>query len=1772
MIHSRAKPFNRLINNRKGYAGIISAIFLVLVILFLFFNVYTFYNNRNTAYQDTVGQVAQMAADRSTELATLSIVKPAAFPGNNIVYISCSIEDNGPIPSQIVRLWVKDLTNSAVGNSASSIVLQPGSITKYFNSVNIPNVSSSDQFTFWFLTARGNTIAASPSTTQMVNKGPSNSNGLDGEASTYSSISSLTLSLTTTKANDLVYVAAIFDDSDKATTPRSTPSLTWSQRALSTGTGNAGGDAVLETWYAIMPSSGTISITDSLSSPQDVFDYNWAVVALAVSGVNTRSPFDGPPQTSVKSSRGTGTTANVLTTTTNANDFVIGAVEVDNQNPTVTPGAGFTQVLPVQSAFDNTSPEDQGRSVWTEYCNPTRPLTSLSVNCAFDGNYAWAIVADAVKLSSSAITLSAVSGPTGDTIGVSGSGFAANSLLSATFSGSPISLSGSAATDVSGNIPPGTTFIIPAGSTAGDKTVTIVDGASNSAFATFTVMTSSITLSPASGPVGTLVTVTGSNFISYSNIPINFDGSPIATDPSYVTTNAAGGFKATFNVSSDTAGEKTVLTTDWVNFANINFAIIPSISVIPIRGLNNTSVTLSGEGFAAKSNIMVQFAGATVSTSPQNVATDSTGSFSGAKFIAQSSTGHKIVNVTDSSGNSGSTTFNLVALDHFAISVPSSETAGSGFDGVTVTAYDADNNVINDYTGQIYFTSSDSKAALPFTLTNVYVFTTADNGTHVFSGFTLYTARSQTLTATDGNISNTSSAITVSPSSASILVVSGFPNPVLSGSAGNITVVAKDQYNNTATGYRGVMHFTSSDAAAVLPSNYTFQLSDNGVHTFSNGVTLNTIGVQSITATDTPSSSISGSQTNITVNPPWGALTVSDSPNAIDRGQTSSLTSNAVTTGTSPYSYQWLQKAPNAGSYSSISGATSSSYSFVTSGSTTIGPWSFELQVTDSNGGCINSSALVVNVNSAPTVSVSPASWTMDIGQSETLTATAGGGSGTYTDYQWFVNGSARSIGTSSTFNFVASSFGSYLITVAVTDSLGGTSSLSSPATVNVNASPTVGIAPLGPLTMDVGQVQTFTATVSGGSGSPSYQWYLDGSAVGTNSPNYSYSAAGTSHSVACKVTDSAPTPIASPVSNIVTIMVSASPTVSIAPAGSFTMDAGQTLQYTAASVGGSGTIHYQWYVGSATVGTDSSSYTYTASGASASITCKVTDSASTPVTSLASNVVSVTVNSALVAPAASASKSTVDQGQTASLTSIAVSTGTSPYSYQWFSEAPSAVSYLSISGAISSTYSFVTSSSTATGTWSFELKVTDSAGAPAVVTSAAVSIVVNSGPSVSITPSSWTIDVGQSETLTANPTGGSGTYSSYVWYVDSTLQSGQTTSTFSYSPSSAGSPSITVTVSDSLGGFSSQSAAPSVTVNSAPTVSVSPSSLAMDVGQSETFTASASGGSGSLSYQWYLDGSAVSGQTGISYSFTTSSAGSPTIYCKVTDSASTPFTVQSNTPLVTVAALPTVSVAAVGPFTLDVGQVQTFTATVSGGSGAIHYQWYLSGSVVSGATASTHSFSGSVGSYSVTCMVTDSASMPVTSPASNAVTITVAASPTVSIAPVGPLTMDAGQVQIFTATASGGTGTLSYQWYLAGSAVSGANSASYSYTAAGTSHSITCKVTDSASTPVTSASNAVSVTVNSALVAPTASASPVTVNLGQTVHLTSTAVSTGSGGYTYKWMISSGGAYSAISGATTAAFDYVTTATGSFTFKLVVTDLTNAQVTSAATASVTVK
>ena len=154
---------------------------------------------------------------------------------------------------------------------------------------------------------------------------------------------------------------------------------------------------------------------------------------------------------------------------------------------------------------------------------------------------------------------------------------------------------------------------------------------------------------------------------------------------------------------------------------------------------------------------------------------------------------------------------------------------------------------------------------------------------------------------------------------------------------------------------------------------------------------------------------------------------------------------------------------------------------------------------------------------------------------------------------------------------------------------------------------------------------------------------------------------------------------------------------------------------------------------------------------------------------------------------------------------------------------------------------------------------------------------------------------------------------------------------------------------------------------------SISPTSAKIKIGENVTFTSSVSGGSLPYSYQWYLDGSAVSGATSPAWTFAPTSLqpiGNYTVYMIVTDSLL--YTAQSNSAIVSVAPALTVQISPLSASAL-VGQPITFTATVSGGYPPYSYQWYLDDNPVSGASSSSWTFvPTTAGIYYVCLKVTD--------------------------------------------------------------------------------------------------------------------------------------------------------------------------------------------------------
>ncbi|MFL6244606.1 MAG: hypothetical protein ACJ74H_01175 [Thermoanaerobaculia bacterium] len=83
-----------------------------------------------------------------------------------------------------------------------------------------------------------------------------------------------------------------------------------------------------------------------------------------------------------------------------------------------------------------------------------------------------------------------------------------------------------------------------------------------------------------------------------------------------------------------------------------------------------------------------------------------------------------------------------------------------------------------------------------------------------------------------------------------ITFVLSLPSIMGAGDATSATLTAYNANYTVATGYTGTVHFTSTDGAATLPTNYTFTGGDAGVHTFPAGFTLRTAGSQVVTVTD----------------------------------------------------------------------------------------------------------------------------------------------------------------------------------------------------------------------------------------------------------------------------------------------------------------------------------------------------------------------------------------------------------------------------------------------------------------------------------------------------------------------------------------------------------------------------------------------------------------------------------------------------------------------------------------------------------------------------------------------------------------------------------------------------------------------------------------------------------------------------------------------------------------------------------------------------------
>jgi hypothetical protein len=237
--------------------------------------------------------------------------------------------------------------------------------------------------------------------------------------------------------------------------------------------------------------------------------------------------------------------------------------------------------------------------------------------------------------------------------------------------------------------------------------------------------------------------------------------------------------------------------------------------------------------------------------------------------------------------------------------------------------------------------------------------------------------------------------------------------------------------------------------------------------------------------------------------------------------------------------YQWKVNGANVGTNS-----TTYSSSTLVSGDVVTCVMTSNLSGVLGSPATSNSVTITVTSPSAPAVSIALTTGTNPTcaGASVTFTATATNGGSTPT-YAWTVNGAAAGT-NSATFSTTTLTSGAVVACTMTSSSscVTSTTASSNSITMSVNPSvaPSVAIAiTAGTNPSASGTSVTFTATPTNGGTTPSYQWKVNGTNVGTNSATYTTTTLTNGAIVTCVMTSNATCAVpASATSNSITMTI----------------------------------------------------------------------------------------------------------------------------------------------------------------------------------------------------------------------------------------------------------------------------------------------------------------------------------------------------------------------------------------------------------------------------------------------------------------------------------------------------------------------------------------------------------------------------------------------------------------------------------------------------------
>ena len=824
-----------------------------------------------------------------------------------------------------------------------------------------------------------------------------------------------------------------------------------------------------------------------------------------------------------------------------------------------------------------------------------------------------------------------------------------------------------------------------------------------------------------------------------------------------------------------------------------------------------------------------------------------------------------------------------------------------------------------------------------------------------------------------------------------------------------------------------------SDLTGETNSTYTPPTTAAGV-THYRVIATNTVGSTQKSATSTTSSiEIFGAQAPVFTAPLQSA--------DYDSGAAAAALNGAATAPHGTISYQWYADGQ------AISGATNATY---TPPTTTVGVRQYYVTVTNSVGlntasAQSNTVSITVYGATAPVFSGTLSGAAYNYGDAaEPLDGTATAPRGTVT-YQWYANGTAISGATQAVYTPTTNAAGSVSYQVTATNTVGNTiaSATLGPVTITVyDASGMTFVEVLSGAEYNYGDTASaLNGTAVAPHGTISYQWYADGSPIsGATGAKYTPPTnvgGSVSYTVTATNTVGTSQQTATLGPAVITVYEAQTPsfTETLSRAVYDFGDAATPLNGTATAP--HGTVSYQWYLnGEAIAGETEATYTPPTNQAGTfSYSVTAINTVGTSQKSNTAGPVTITVYEAET-PAfqGTISGAEYDFGDSAISLNGTATAQHGTILYQWYAnESP-------IEGATSAVFTPPTDQE---GTVSYSVTATNVVGTSQKTnTLGPVEITVYAAhpPAFSGELNSAEYDIGNP----AAPLNGTATVSrgsiSYQWYADGNPIQGATGPTYTPPTTAAGSVLYSVTATNTVGTSQESATLGPVTITvyaaETPVFKNTLQDAEYNIGDpASALNGTATATHGTVTYQWYADGSPISGATNPTYTPPTDSAGT------VSYSVTATNIVGTSQESATLGPASVTVYAAVAPTFLNTLQSAEYDAgdsalTLNGAAtaprGPITYQWYANGTAISGATSASYTPPTTLpGTTSYYVVATNIVGTSQESSQSNTATIIVygATVPVFTVSPVGADYVQNDIPTALTAQATAVRGTVTIYW-----------------------------------------------------------------------------------------------------------------------------------------------